>query len=259
MTIRGCIRHVTIDTNGAHEDHQNAPPYHHRGKSTAKGNDLPLRTSVIASVWSAIERSPFSPADFEVITDSRDSLLRITFRHNPAYVFILTKSGSNAYTAHASPGQHETQESRAIENPSKVPDLIIAWAKDIREELRATIPIYSELDDLRDTIERHVREHVDQPQDQFDEDESDELRSKLDELMAKFQEMQERNELTQQEVNRLNQEITAIKNNLAGYPKGTWYKTAATRLLLAVSKVGTSRESRQVLAKAAQRLLGLDE
>lgn len=77
--------------------------------------------------------------------------------------------------------------------------------------------------------------------------------------MAKFQEMQENHELTQQEVNRLNQEIAALKVNLSGYPKGTWYKTAASKLWLAVSKVGTSKESRQVISKVANKMLGLDQ
>lgn len=219
---------------------------------------MPLRNSVIADVWSAIERSPFSPADFQVITDGRDSLLKITFRHNAAYTFTLSKSGSKGYMVVASPGEHETQEYTSVDNPSEAPDQILNWTRNIRDEMRSTIPVYSELDELRETIERHVKEHVDNPQQPFSQEESDELRGKLDDLMAKFQEMQERHELTQQEVNRLNQEITAIKANLSGYPKGTWYKTAANKLWLAVSKVGTSKESRQVLAKAAQKLLGLD-
>lgn len=220
---------------------------------------MPLRNSVIAAVWNAIERSPFSPADFQVVTDNRDSLLSITFRHNSAYTFALSRSGSDHYLVSASPGEHETRELKRVDNPSEAPGEVLIWTKNIRDELRSTIPVYSELDELRETIEKHVKEHVDNPQQPFSQEESDELKGKLDELMAKFQEMQERHELTQQEVNRLNQEITAIKANLSGYPRGTWYKTAANKLWLAVSKIGTSKESRQVIAKAAQKLLGLDE
>ncbi|WP_371180704.1 hypothetical protein [Xanthomonas sacchari] len=159
----------------------------------------------------------------------------------------------------ASPGEHEVQEYRPIKNPSEVPDEVLSWTRNVRDELRTAIPIYSELDELRDTIEKHVRDHVSSPQEVFSSDEADELRNKLDELLAKFVEMQERHELTQQEVNKLNQEIAAIKANLGGYPKGVWYKTAANKLWLAFSKVGTSKESRQVIAQAAQKLLGLDD
>jgi hypothetical protein len=219
---------------------------------------MPLRNSVIAAVWSAIERSPFSPADFQVITDNRDFLLKITFRHAPTFTFTLNKSGSDSYTIVISPGEHEVQEYKRVASPSDAPDQVLMWTRNIRDELRTTIPIYSELDELRETIENHVKEHVSDPQAAFSPDEADELREKLDELMSKFQQMQERHELTQQEVNKLNQEITAIKANLNGYPKGVWYKTAANKLWLAVSKVGTSKESRQVIAQAAQKLLGLD-
>lgn len=220
---------------------------------------MPLRNSVIAAVWSAIERCPFSPADFQIVTDSRDLLLSITFRHNSAYTFSLSKSGPDTYLISASPGEHETRELKRVDNPSEAPGEVLIWTKNIRDELRATIPVYSELDELRETIERHVKEHVENPQQPFTQEESDELRGKLDELMAKFQEMQENHELTQQEVNRLNQEIAALKANLSGYPKGTWYKTAASKLWLAVSKVGTSKESRQIISKVANKMLGLDQ
>ena len=220
---------------------------------------MALRNSVIADVWNHIEMSPFSPADFQVVTDSRESLLNITFRHNSKYTFNLKKISSDTYIITASPGKHETQENTNIKNPSEAPQQVLNWAKNIRDELRTTIPIYSELDKLRETIEQHVKEHIDNPQEPFNQEESEQLRNKLDDLMAQFVVMQERHELTQQEVNRLNQEISDIKSNLSGYPKGTWYKTAASKLWLATSKVGTSKESRQVLAKAAQKLLGLDD
>lgn len=220
---------------------------------------MALRNSVIVDVWSAIERSPFSPADFEVVTEGRDFLLKITFRHNTAYVLTLSKGGSNSCMVFVSPGAHETQEHIPIENASKVPAQVLAWTRNIRDELRTVMPVYSELEELRETIERHVMEHVENPHQNFSQEESDALRTKLDDLMIKFQEMQERHELTQQEVNRLNEEISSIKVNLGGYPKGTWYKTAANKLWLAVGKVGTSKESREVLAKAAQKLLGLDD
>lgn len=220
---------------------------------------MPLRNSVIAEVWASIDNSPFSPADFQVVTDGRDSLLKIIFRYNSAYKFIFNKFGVDGYIVTVSPGRHETEERIQLDSPSKIADQVLARTKNIRDELRATIPVYSELDSLRETVEKHVREHVDHPEQPFSQEEAGELRVKLDDLMAKFQEMQERHELTEKEVNRLNQEIDSIKTNLSGYPKGTWYKTAANKIWTAVSKVGTSKESRQVLAKAAQNLLGLDE
>ncbi|WP_337054866.1 hypothetical protein [Pseudoxanthomonas sp. USHLN014] len=193
-----------------------------------------------------------------MVTDDRDYLLRIVFRHKEEYTFTLRRLG-HEFLVVASPGEHELQESLKVSNPSQSPDQILIWTRSIRDELRIALPVYSELDALREQLEKHVQAHIQDAQQPFSDEESAELRSKLDDLMAKFEEMAQRQELSQQEVNRLQKEVAAIKANLDGYPKGTWYKTAASKLWLAVSKVGTSKESRLVLAKAAQKLLGLDQ
>lgn len=220
---------------------------------------MPLRNSLVSKIWTAIEKSPFTAADFDVVFGDKDeSLLLITFRHEPGFRFAVSQNYTGAVAILASPGDHKTHEVIAVDGFSEIPEKVTAWARNVRDELRATIPIYSELDELREILDRHVADHIDNPGAPFSESEIVELRGKLDELMARFQEMQEKNEMTEQELNRLNQEITSIKTNLTTYPKGVWYKTAANKIWASVSKVATSQESRQVIAQAARKLLGLD-
>jgi len=87
----------------------------------------------------------------------------------------------------------------------------------------------------------------------------DGLREKLDALAERFSELAQHSEITKQELNRVQQELTAIKANLTSFPKGTWYKTAGTKLWSVTSKVITSAESRQVIAQAARKLIGLSD
>jgi hypothetical protein len=219
---------------------------------------MSLRDSLVAKIWSSIERSPFTPADFEVsFTGDYGVLLSIAFRHKPEYTLLVKEDWNGDVTAEVSPGEHKKTEKVSSVQLDKLPDMVSAWAKNVRDELRATIPVYSEVESLREALEQHIKDHVENPDQPFTEDEVGLLRTKLDELLTKFQEMQERSEITEQELNRLNREIASIRENLPSYPKNVWYKTAANRLLSAVGKVATSRESRQVLAQAAQRLLGL--
>lgn len=219
---------------------------------------MPLRDSLIARIWSAIERSPFTPADFDVDVSGGESLLSVVFRHAPAYSIVVNENWKGEVSALVSPGEYKKQETIFPAELQKIPEYVTAWARNVRDELRSTVPVYSELDALKEALEQHINEHIENPNEPFTEEEADDLRAKLDILMQRFQEMQERSELTEQELNRLNREIASIKENLPSYPKAVWYKTAANRILTSVNKVATSKESRQVLAQAAQKLLGLD-
>jgi len=220
---------------------------------------MALRNSVLAQIWKSLERSPFTPLDFTVDSTSGKALLEVAFNHSASFRFVAKRSANKTISVTMSPGEHEDVEFHHLGTAEDLPDELLKWTRHIRDELRATVPVYSELDELREALDRHIKEHVDHPEQSFSEEEADDLKAKLDELRAKFQEMQDRHELTQQEVDRLSQEIASIKANVDVFPKDVWYKTAANKLWLAVSKVATSKESRQLLAKAAQRMLGLDQ
>lgn len=218
---------------------------------------MALRNTLLAQIFAAIEHSAFTVADFEVTQEVDDDLLRIQFLHHKEYVFQVVGTRSGYYTIEA-PGEHQKQEDVPLPSLSAVPARVTAWIRHIREEMRAALPVYSELDELRVRLEEHIKNHIEYPEAKFSPIEEDDLSAKLDELAGRFKVMQEKSELTEKELSRLNQEIENIKSNLSIYPKGMWYKTAANRLWAVTSKIATSQESRQVLAKAAQKMLGID-
>lgn len=217
-----------------------------------------MRATLQAKIWSAIQSSPFTAADFDV-TFGRENqdLLLVVFRHDTRWSFGLSGSYSGNWSLTESPGNHRTTEVSTPKSLDDIPDLLLKWIRNVRDELRTSLPIYSELDELRRALDEHVTQHVSNPEQPFNREEAAELKSKLDDLMARLQQMEEKNQLTEQEVKRLNQEITSLKTNVDSYPKGTWYKTAASKLWATVTSVVSSPEGRKVLTQASQRALGL--
>lgn len=220
---------------------------------------MSLRNSLRVQIWAAIEKSPFTVADFDVKFDEDDELLRIVFRYDKNYFLAITEDYKRQLYSQESPGEHRKLERYALSDHGEIPTRIGAWSKNVRDELRSTIPVYGDLDELKETLEAFIKGNVKDPDSTFTPSEADILRQKLDELSARFEEMQQRNQLTEQELNKLNQEIASIKVNLSSYPKGTWYKTAANKLWTTANKIVTSKESRQLLADAAKKMLGLSE
>lgn len=221
---------------------------------------MTLRNSLVSKIWAAIEKSPFTAADFNVYFDDdrNQALLLIEFRYDSNFYFKVYENHDGEEILNVSPGKYKREEVSHLSSLSKIPEEINSWTRNIRDELRATIPVYTELDLIREKIERHVAEHIENPETPFSKEEADKLKEKLDEVMTRFQELQQRSNITEQELKRLNREIDSIKSNLNAYPRGVWYKTAANKIWATISKITTSQESRQIMAQAAKKLLGLD-
>lgn len=220
-----------------------------------------LKQSFLAKVYSTLEKSPFTIADFSVEQGNDEEetvILTVRFRHHSEYVFQVQEHEGSLFAIEA-PGTYKRSETVSLPTLHGLPDRLANWARNVRDELRSQMPVYEEVDELRKVIEKHLAEHVTDPDAPFTKAEADDLRAKLDALSSRFVELAEHSEITKQELNRVQQELTAIKANLTSFPKGTWYKTAGTKLWSVTSKVLTSAESRQVIAQAARKLIGLND
>jgi hypothetical protein len=54
-------------------------------------------------------------------------------------------------------------------------------------------------------------------------------------------------------------QIEVLVENLKGFRRGTWYRTAATKLWSLASSVASSPEGRKLLTPAAQKAIGVDD
>lgn len=218
-----------------------------------------LKKSVLARIIVALEYSSFTAADFDVTTGgkSAEPLLKVTFRYDTSYTFLV-RSGTNGYYTTESPGEYQSVEHVNLVSLAMISSRIETWLRNVKDDLQTSIPVYRELDELRQKIDEHVKEHVSNPDERFTRTEIEDLGSKLDELSRKFSELSERNQINEQELGRLNEELARVKENLATYTRGTWYKTAATKLWSVIEKIMSSKESRQVIAEAARKAIGID-
>ncbi|WP_338639227.1 hypothetical protein [Burkholderia pyrrocinia] len=221
---------------------------------------MTLRTSLIAEVYFALDESSFTSADFEITTNDK-VLLSVVFRANRRYNFTVQEEQSFAKRgifAQRTPGAERESDAISVESLSHLPTMVSEWSKHLRSELRAALPVYDELDALRQRVEEHIREHVAEPNDRFSRDEADELREKLRDLMAKFETLQEQSELTDQQVKKMEAQIEVLISDLNGFHRGTWYRTAATKIWSIITSVASSPEGRSILTQAAQKAIGVD-
>lgn len=221
---------------------------------------MPLRTSLISDVYNHLDMSTFTSPDFEITTDEK-VLLSVTFRANRDYKFTVREEMvimSKVVRARRTPGAELSSDTIDVDSLSDLPSLVFEWTKYLRAELRATLPVYDELDALRERVEAHIREHVAEPDDRFSREEADELREKLHGLIEKFEALEEQNQLTEQQVKKLEQQVEILVSDLNGFQKGTWYRTAATKFWSMITSVASSPEGRKLLTQAAQHAIGVD-
>ncbi|MEB2605018.1 hypothetical protein SB461_00660 [Burkholderia cenocepacia] len=226
---------------------------------------MPLRQAIIAEIYHALDSSDFTSADFEVRTafSSSGTLLEVVFRSFNEYRFVVKEEVDYNGTvtqvyAQRIPGLERDSDIVDVESLSKLPAMLKVWTKAVRSELRATLPVYSELDVLRQRVEEHIREHVVNPDERFSQEEADELRVKLNELAQRFEELHEKNELSAQQLKKMEAQIEVLTDDLQGFRRGTWYRTAATKLWSLATLVASSPEGRKVLTQAAQKAIGVD-
>ena len=236
---------------------------------------MALRKTLIAKIYEAIERSPHTAADFSFDFNPGGSKhCSIQFLHHEGFRFVAESRQTTPALAIAmvmprekpesylvsieAPGEHETPEVFRLHSLDQVPERVYQWTLHLRDELRATIPIYSDLAELRERVENHIKEHVSQPEAPFTKAEADEWREKLDTLVKRCEELEDQGQMTQQEIDRLNKEVENLKDNIEKYPKGIWLKTTATRLATIGEKMVTSNSATKLLfGKWLPKLLGL--
>jgi hypothetical protein len=221
---------------------------------------MSLRTSLVSEIYYALDSSSFTAADFEITTDDK-LLLSVIFRSDRTYKFTVQEEMellTRVHRARRIPGEELNADIAKVTSLSELPSMVLEWTKYLRSELRAKLPVYDELDALRQRVEDHIREHVASPDDRFSQEEAQDLRDKLNEMLAKFEEMKEQSELTDSQLRELQKQVATLSDDLRGFPKGTWYRTAFTKLFTFGKSVAASPEGRKLMFEATQKVLGVD-
>lgn len=221
---------------------------------------MSLRTSLVSEIYRALDNSSFTSADFEIDTDSK-VLLSVVFRSDRSFKFTVQEEMdlmTRVLRARRTPGAELVADFVKVDSLSALPDMVLEWTQHLRAELRASLPVYDELDELRQRVEEHIRDHIASPEDRFSREEAQELREKLGEMLQRFEELKEKSELTDGQLHELQKQVKTLSEDLRGFRKGTWYRTAFTKLFTFSKTVASTPEGQKLIADAARQMIGVD-
>ncbi|MBN4082458.1 hypothetical protein JYT13_01480 [Mariprofundus ferrooxydans] len=231
-----------------------------------------LRKTVIRQIFVALENSEFSLRDYKVEFENTDGFVCIQFLPFPEYEFTISeknfarqKIGDILNTP--TPNMHLV----TIEAPSEYKvcatlkhnsinhciNRISNWCKNIAEELAVSLPTLDFVEEFEVEIEKQINDKAGDSKERFTQEEIENLTIKLDTLASKFSELEHANSITEQELVEIKQEVDRMKFNLPKYPKSTWYKISAHKILDVMKKVSKSEEGKDILLSSAKKLLGL--
>jgi len=217
-----------------------------------------LRKTFQREVIDALDKTIFTSDDFEVAfgdTNQQQWLVYIKFKYDKSYVYAIDK-GTTGYQILRKPGNLEEEERYKVADLDVALRGLISWCKEVRNELKASQPIYSELDSLRATIEEHL--NCDKTSDEFSVEEIFNLKQKFDDLLLRVETLEKDKLITEAQLEEFKYGVDQVKEDLEYYSKPTWLNTATNKLVKIVMGIGKSKEGRALISDGARKLLGLD-
>jgi len=240
-----------------------------------------LKPSFVSDIRSALEKSRFTPEDFQIeLPDTGRILARITFVHKPEYFLALLEEEKQEqvtieqkylmstrterirhviYSVRTVPGSFKTQSDTEVDELDGVLELIPKWCESIRADLYALTPMQDPLEQLRSQLQANLDELVKQPNDFFNEEELSIVDKRFDQLYEEISELREQYSLTKQNLEALQKEIDEFKKSARAYPKGIWARVTGNKLVKATGQLVNSPEGRSFLFQQIRRALGLTD
>lgn len=219
-----------------------------------------LRKTVIRELKDVLNKSVFTLDDFSLTLEAvgeedADFLFGLVFIHDTAFDYQV-RSAVEGIWASRSPGDITNSEDRRIGDWSDCLCDVDDWCSEIREELKASNPIYSEIDEIRNLIEKQLNVDA-SDEEEFSVSEINDLLRKFEELKTRVESLEQDQIITKKQLEEFNSGVNQVKEDLQVYPKTTWYKVATNKLVNTVVSIAKSKEGRDLLATGANKLFGL--
>lgn len=233
-----------------------------------------LKVSTMKSIYDALDNRIFSSDDFVVEFPKTGRVLaKIKFVHNDDYYFNIAevpKSKGIAATMAAfsdeakapatieCPGDYKREEVNHFDSFDSCIKRIIRWCENINSDLLTRFPVYKDLDDLKRQFDRHIQEHIQNPDEPASAEEVAKINEKFDALYAEFVRLNEEHKITKNLLDEIRRDFDTIKSSATQYTKGMWANIAKNRIIQVIKKVAGSPEGRKLMYDGAKRILGLD-
>ncbi len=219
-----------------------------------------LRKTIQREIKDLLDSSFFTSDDFEYIfgnSEKDEYIISIIFIHDKTYNYNVSKSlGKNEFIVIRKPGEIEDIQAYICKDLSESISGILEWCHEVRNELKATKPTYSEIESLKKLIYEQIK-GTDEENGEFSVKEINELRKKFQDLEKRVEDLEKENIITKSQLEEFKTGISQISEDLEFYPKETWIKTATNKIGKLVISIGKSKEGRAILAEGAKKLLGL--
>lgn len=211
-------------------------------------------------VVSALEESYFTFTGFAVdFPDDGAKYLVITFLDDDSFFFSVEPSTryTDGYAVQYAPGSVTRVSHYTTQAFDSCLESIDKWCDNIREELIAGHPLFSEFQQLRESVKQTIDERFKDATESFGPEELEKLRVDLDELAARFQDLQDKNAITEQDLEAIKDTVEELKADAQYFPKKTWYRTAGSKFVNLVSSILSSKPAQKLLQESTRKLLGL--
>lgn len=220
-----------------------------------------VRKTVQREVLDLLDNTAFTEDDFDVTfgdPDNNEYIVSIAFRYNDAYSFAIRRyrKGETSVMVDRSPGDFEETQAKFFQSFVDALTDIPDWCVEVRNELKASQPLYAEVEDLKKIIEEHIT--VDKTSEDFSAEDIYVLRKKFTDLEERVIRLEQDKIITENQLAEFRSGITQVKEDLEFYPRSTWVKTATNKLVKIVTSIGKSKEGRALLTEGARKLLGFD-
>ena len=190
-----------------------------------------LRNTIKREISDALDSTSFTSEDFSIEYDdiSIDKLFMLTFEHDSQFNLNVHISGGGQYLLSFSPGTIHASEQSYVKGFPGVLAKIKEWAGEIRSELKASQPLYREVDELRKTLEESITSSFIEGNDEFSVAEINELRRKFEALEERVSELEQEDKITNSQREKLSNDIQQVSEDIEVYPKQAWVKTSVNK------------------------------
>ncbi len=234
-----------------------------------------LKKSFILEIEDALNESIFTKDDFELTFPKSGKILaKIEFVYNPDYRLILseeehkesitTKSQltlqnqvstttHKEYALTEAPGSYKSESREELYDIGETTRRIPMWCINIKEDLKALASKTDPLDELRKKFQSDVENIIQNPEENFSEEEIAKISQRFDDMLSDFSSLKDELELSKRQIETLKAQFDEFKQNTSLYPKGIWAKITANKLAQAIGKLVNTPEIRKLLFDQAKK------
>ena len=184
-----------------------------------------IRHAIYRQIIEKLDSSRFSAADFLVESpDTGEVLLRVVFRPNDTFRLSLVAK-DNKTALHECPAEFYFSGVQHSFDRDDLVEAVRLWVERLYHELRAMTPVDDDFEELRQQLESKLKEHAEDSNSHFTEDEAEHIRQKIKDFDEVLSAYAEKHVEFEAQINSLKNQLQAANATVESFSKKVWYTT----------------------------------